>query len=90
MSASYVTPFNLLPVSSSREAPPVPGGIVPPIISPPARYGEPVVAIDTTSAAPGQIVYVVEKREAAKAFGGPQLPSDVTILGIVDELSVQS
>lgn len=53
-------------------------------------YGEPVVAVDTISAAPGQIVYVVEKREAAKAFGAAQLPSDVTILGIVDEISVQS
>lgn len=51
--------------------------------------GEPVVAIDTISAARGQTVYVVEKREAAKAFGAPHLPSDVTILGIVDEISVQ-
>ncbi len=48
--------------------------------------GAPVVAIDTISAAPGQTVFIVEKREAAKAFGAEQLPSDVTILGIVDQI----
>ncbi len=52
--------------------------------------GEPVVAIDTISAAQGQTVYIVEKREAAKAFGTRDLPCDVTILGIVDEISVRS
>ncbi|MBN1825777.1 MAG: EutN/CcmL family microcompartment protein [Candidatus Eisenbacteria bacterium] len=49
----------------------------------------PLVAIDTVSAAPGQRVYFVEKREAAKAFFGPQLPSDVTILGIVDRIDLE-
>ncbi len=51
-------------------------------------YDEPLIAMDTISAAPGQTVYFVEKREAAKAFGGRQLPSDVTILGIVDEFHI--
>jgi len=50
--------------------------------------GRPVVAIDTVSSAPGQEVYFVEKREAAKAFPGPQIPSDVTILGIVDRIDL--
>ena len=49
----------------------------------------PLVAIDTVSAAPGQRVYFVEKREAAKAFQGPQIPSDVTILGIVDRINIE-
>ena len=48
----------------------------------------PLVAIDTVSAGPGEWVYFVEKREAAKAFSGPELPTDVTILGIVDRLDV--
>jgi ethanolamine utilization protein EutN len=52
--------------------------------------GEPVVAIDTVSAGPGERVTFVEKREAAKAFPGPQIPSDVTILAIVDRLDIHS
>ena len=51
-------------------------------------YDEPLVAVDTVSAAPGQEVYFVEAREAAKAFPGPQIPSDVTILGIVDRIDL--
>ena len=41
--------------------------LVQPVDESGADYGEPVVAIDTISAAPGQKVYIVEKREAAKA-----------------------
>ncbi|RPJ40637.1 MAG: ethanolamine utilization protein EutN [Candidatus Latescibacterota bacterium] len=49
----------------------------------------PVIAVDTVSAGPGEWVYFVEKREAAKAFPGPELPVDVTILGILDRLEIE-
>lgn len=64
--------------------------IVQPVDEKGLLYGKPLVAIDTVSAAPGQKVYFVEKREAAKAFPGPEIPSDVTILGIVDEIGLSS
>lgn len=48
--------------------------------------GAPLVAIDTVSAAPGQRICFVEKREAAKAFAGAELPSDATILGVIDRI----
>ncbi len=50
--------------------------------------GRPLVAVDTVSAAPGQLVYFVKSREAAKALADQFNPSDASILGIVDELRV--
>jgi len=48
--------------------------------------GAPVVAVDTVSAAPGQLVYFVKSREAAKALDKVFNPVDAAIVGIVDEL----
>ncbi len=48
--------------------------------------GSPVVAVDTVSAAPGQLVYIVKSREASKALEEPFNPVDATIVGIVDEV----
>ena len=48
--------------------------------------GAPVVAVDTVSAAPGQLVYIVKSREAAKALEEPFNPVDAAIIGIVDEV----
>jgi ethanolamine utilization protein EutN len=49
--------------------------------------GEPLVAVDTVSAGPGEWVYFVRAREAAKALPVSFTPSDATILGIVDGVS---
>lgn len=49
--------------------------------------GEPLVAVDTVSAGPGEWVYFVRAREAAKALADPFTPSDATIVGIVDRVS---
>ncbi|MBD3348343.1 MAG: ethanolamine utilization protein EutN [Candidatus Eisenbacteria bacterium] len=48
--------------------------------------GRPLVAVDTVSAAPGQLVYFVKSREAAKALSEKFNPADAAILGIVDEV----
>ena len=48
--------------------------------------GTPIVAADTVSAAPGQLVYIVKSREAAKALEEPFNPVDAAIVGIVDHL----
>ncbi|MFH1681426.1 MAG: EutN/CcmL family microcompartment protein [Candidatus Eisenbacteria bacterium] len=62
--------------------------IVQPVDAEDRPIDRPLVAIDTVSAGPGERVYFVEKREAAKAFPGPEIPSDVTILGIADRVEV--
>jgi ethanolamine utilization protein EutN len=64
--------------------------VVQPVDEEDRALGGPLIAIDTVSAGPGERVYFVEKREAAKAFGGPELPSDVTILGIVDRTDIET
>jgi ethanolamine utilization protein EutN len=48
--------------------------------------GQLMVAVDTVSAAPGQIVYVVKSREASKALEERFNPVDVAIVGIVDQI----
>lgn len=52
-----------------------------------AALSEPLVAVDTVSAGPGEWVYFVRAREAAKALPDPFNPSDATIVGIVDRVS---
>jgi len=52
--------------------------------------GEPLVAADTASARPGDRVFFVRSREAAKAFPGKFAPVDAAILGIVDGVELDS
>ncbi len=52
-------------------------------------YGKPFVAVDgERCAGPGDLVYVVEKRDAAIALGD-RPPVDATIVGYVDEVAVE-
>ena len=51
-----------------------------------APGGEPFVAVDTARAGPGDLVFWVASREAAKALSDPFNPVDAAILGIVDEV----
>jgi ethanolamine utilization protein EutN len=48
--------------------------------------GAPFVAVDTVRAGPGDLVFYVTSREAAKALDDEFNPVDAAILGIVDEL----
>lgn len=50
--------------------------------------GEPLVAADSVSARPGDRVFFVRSREAAKAFPPKFSPLDAAILGIVDGVQV--
>lgn len=63
--------------------------IVQPLTHELADNGPPVVAVDTVSAAPGQLVYVVKAREACKALEERFNPVDVAIMGIVDEITLE-
>lgn len=63
--------------------------LVQPVDEKEAPYDAPLVAIDTVSAGPGDLVCFVEKREAAKAWPGPEIVSDVTLVGIVDRVRTE-
>lgn len=64
--------------------------IVQPLTHELRERGEPLVAVDTVSAAPGQLVFIVQAREAAKALPEPFNPVDVAIIGIVDEVRTET
>jgi ethanolamine utilization protein EutN len=52
--------------------------------------GSPLVAVDTVSAAPGQVVFFVKGREAASALPDSFNPCDATIVGIPDDVTEDS
>ena len=49
--------------------------------------GEPLAAIDTVQAGPGDLVYWIMKREASLALPDPFSPIDAAITGIVDQVN---
>jgi ethanolamine utilization protein EutN len=60
--------------------------VVQPLTHDMKEKGRPLVAVDTVSAAPGQIIYMVKSREASKALEERFNPVDTAIVGIVDEI----
>lgn len=46
--------------------------------------GKPLVAIDSVGAGPGEIVFWCRGKEASFPFEGSEVPTDCTIIGIVD------
>jgi len=50
--------------------------------------GRVVVCADSTGAGAGELIYWVRGREASFPFLPAEVPSDATIVGIVDELNV--
>jgi ethanolamine utilization protein EutN len=51
--------------------------------------GKPLVCADSTGAGAGELVYYARGREASYAFLPKEVPSDNTIVAIVDELHVK-
>ena len=51
--------------------------------------GMPLVAVDTVSSREGDIVFWVGGAEATFALPDRQIPSDVSIIGLVDRLDVK-
>lgn len=60
------------------------------IVQPVTPAGEPagrtLICADVTGAGAGELIYWVRGREASYAFTPAEVPSDATIVGIVDEL----
>lgn len=48
--------------------------------------GKPLVCTDSTGAGAGELIYWVRGREASFPFLPEQVPTDATIVGIVDEV----
>jgi ethanolamine utilization protein EutN len=62
--------------------------IMQPVDETDAKIGGELIAVDTVSAREGDLVYWVGGAEATFAFPDRQIPSDVTIVGLVDRLDV--
>jgi ethanolamine utilization protein EutN len=52
--------------------------------------GKPMVAIDSIGAGQGEIVFWCRGREASFPFLPTEVPTDCTIVGIVDSVSMES
>jgi microcompartment protein CcmK/EutM len=50
--------------------------------------GRPAVAVDVAQAGVGDLVFLARKREAAIAYPVPDLPIDLTVVGIVDTVDL--
>ncbi len=50
--------------------------------------GKPLVAIDAVGAGAGELVYYCRGREAATPFLPSEVPTEATIVGIVDQVNV--
>lgn len=48
--------------------------------------GQPFVALDTVGAGNDEVVMVIESREATIPFDDPNTPTDMAIVGIIDEI----
>jgi ethanolamine utilization protein EutN len=51
--------------------------------------GDPLVAVDTVRAGPGELVYLTQAREAAQACDPWFVPVDAAIIGIVDSMDAE-
>jgi ethanolamine utilization protein EutN len=60
--------------------------VVQPILPTLEAAGMPLICADSTGAGAGEIVYWVRGREASFPFLPNEVPSDATIVGIVDEI----
>ena len=50
--------------------------------------GRPLVALDSVGAGAGETIYWCRGREAALAFSSGRVPTEATIVGIVDRVNV--
>ncbi len=63
--------------------------IMQPVDESDAPLGGELVAVDTVGSREGDLVYWVGGAEATFPFGANQIPSDATIVGLVDHLDLE-
>lgn len=54
------------------------------------NLGEPIIALDTVGAGPGEIIYYVTASEAVIPLDVDMAPVDASIVGIVDYVNLES
>ncbi len=52
------------------------------------KVGDPIIAVDTVGAGPGETIYYITAREAVIPLPAELAPIDATIVGIVDRIDV--
>ncbi len=63
--------------------------IVQPINGEKENTGEPIVAVDTVGAGPGEIIYYITASEAVIPLPVDMAPVDASIVGIVDTINLR-
>ena len=53
------------------------------------NLGDPIIALDTVGAGPGEIIYYVTASEAVIPLDVEMAPVDASIVGIVDSINVE-
>ena len=64
--------------------------IVQPINGELKNLGDPIIALDTVGAGPGEIIYYVTASEAVIPLDVDMAPVDASIVGIVDYVNLES
>jgi len=54
------------------------------------KLGEPIIAVDTIGAGPGELVFYATSSEAVIAMDVEMAPVDASIVGIVDSINSQN
>ncbi len=54
------------------------------------KIGDPIIALDTVGAGPGEIIYFVTASEAVIPLDVDMAPVDASIVGIVDSINVEN
>ena len=62
--------------------------IVQPVLADLTPTGKQLICTDSTGAGAGEIVYWVRGKEASFPFAPAEVPTDATIVGIVDEIHI--
>jgi len=60
--------------------------IIQPVDSALSNVGKPVIAVDSAGAGKGELVFWCRGRESSFPFSPAEVPTDCTIVGIVDSL----
>lgn len=64
--------------------------VIQPITPDGASAGKTLIATDAMGAGPGERVFWVKSKEAANPFEPVEVPTDATIVGIVDLVNVEA
>jgi ethanolamine utilization protein EutN len=64
--------------------------LVQPINADNKKIGEPLIALDTVGAGPGEIIFYITSSEAVIPLDVDMAPVDASIVGIVDSINIES